>query len=464
MFLGKDKCLLENGGFSMSKMFQHSIIVGLALFAIYFGAGNLIFPPSIGNVSGTSWIPALIGFCITGIALPLMAVIAILNVGGKFENLTKPISPWFHKVFNLLLMVGIGMFVTIPRMAATTHELGVSKIFPYIPSFVTIVLFFAVSFYFAMDRSNVIDRIGKWLTPVLVVVLVIIVFKGMFSPIGMPAPPSVKDAFSNAFIHAYQTGDVVTGIFCAPIFLAAIVGYGYKGASMKKIAWRGVAIAGAGLFIVYGGLLYLGATGSSIFPKDLADTALVSELIHTILGGFGGVLLAIAIALACLTSAIGVIVVIAEFLDDLTKKVLNYKVWAAIVCITGICMGSLGVARIVDYTMPIFTALYPVAIVLILLGTFNRFVPNSGSYRGAILLTFIVSLVETFGGIGIKVPLLFNDLKYLPLSENGFAWLVPAILGFVAGGLLYRKKSSHHELNQAIEDREKEELKLEKIQ
>lgn len=127
-------------------------------------------------------------------------------------------------------------------------------------------------------------------------------------------------------------------------------------------------------------------------------------------------------------------------------------------------MGSLGVARIVDYTMPIFTALYPVAIVLILLGTFHRFIPNSGSYRGAILLTFIVSLVETFGGIGIKVPLLFNGLEYLPLSENGFAWLVPAILGFVAGGLLYRKKSSPHELNDAIEDLEKEELKLEKIQ
>lgn len=125
----------------MNKGIQHSFILGIALFALYFGAGNLIFPPQIGVVSGTNWIPALIGFSVTGIVLPLLAVIAILNAGGRFEELTRPISPWFYKVFNLLLMVGVGMFVTIPRMAATTHELGIKTMFPQIPSTVTIIIF-----------------------------------------------------------------------------------------------------------------------------------------------------------------------------------------------------------------------------------------------------------------------------------------------------------------------------------
>lgn len=145
----------------MNKTIQHSLILGFALFALYFGAGNLIFPPSIGNVSGTNWIPALAGFTVTGIILPLLAVIAILNAGGRFEELTRPISPWFYKVFNLLLMVGIGMLVTIPRMAATTHELGVQTLFPQVPSVLTIVVFLPLVFILRWTNQMLLIRSGK---------------------------------------------------------------------------------------------------------------------------------------------------------------------------------------------------------------------------------------------------------------------------------------------------------------
>ncbi|TQR18486.1 branched-chain amino acid transport system II carrier protein [Psychrobacillus soli] len=421
----------------MKKSIQHSLIVGFALFAIFFGAGNLIFPPSIGNVSGTEWVFALIGFCITGIVLPLLAVIAILNAGGKFEDLTRPISPWFYKVFNLLLMVGIGMFVTIPRMSATTHELGVHQLFPKVPSLVTIIVFFAICFYFAMDKSNVIDKIGKILTPVLVIALLLIVGKGIFDPIGVPVVTEINNAFSNAFISAYQTGDVVTGIFCAPIFIAAIAAFGYKGRQARSMAITGTLIAGLGLLVIYGGLLFLGASGSGFFQAGIEDTTLVSNLIELSLGNFGSIALAVAIALACLTSAIGVIAVIAEFLNDLTKNKLSYRLWVAVVCIVGIGIGSAGVGAIVTFAMPIFTALYPVAIVLVILGTFRKFVPNPGSYQGAILLTFIVSLLETIASLGLTIPFLTDIIAKLPLSSDGFSWLVPAIVGFIVGSILY---------------------------
>lgn len=422
----------------MKKSIQHSLIVGFALFAIFFGAGNLIFPPSIGNVSGSEWVIALIGFCITGILLPLLAVIAILNAGGKFENLTRPISPWFYKVFNLLLMVGIGMFVTIPRMSATTHELGVHQLFPQVPSIVTIIAFFAICFYFAMDKSNVIDKIGKVLTPMLVIILLFIVGKGIFDPIGVPVSTNIENAFSNAFISAYQTGDVVTGIFCAPIFIVAITGFGYKGKQARQMALTGTFIAGLGLLVVYGGLLFLGASGSGLFTTGLDDTALVANLIDISLGNFGSIALAVAIALACLTSAIGVIAVIADFLNDLSKNRLSYRLWVAIICIVGIVIGSAGVGAIVTYAMPIFTALYPVAIVLVLLGTFRKYVPNSGSYQGAILLTFIVSFFETVGSLGLKIPFLTMFITKLPLSSDGFSWLIPAIVGFIIGSFIYK--------------------------
>lgn len=434
---------------SMNKIVVNTLMLGFALFAIFFGAGNLIFPPSIGHVSGTNWISALVGFSITGIVLPLLAVFAILNAGGKFEDLTRPISSWFHKVFNLLLMVGVGVFVTIPRMAATTHELGVRTFSPEIPSIVTIVIFFAICFYFAMDKSNVIDKIGKILTPLLVIILLFIVGKGIFDTIGTPIVTELKNPFSNAFINAYQTGDVVTGIFCAPIFIAAILSHGYKGPQMRKVAIAGTLIAGVGLLIVYGGLLYLGAAGSGMFPAGIDNTALVTELIRTLLGNSGTVMLSIAIALACLTSAIGVIAVIAEFLNDLSNNKIGYRNTVLLICIVSAAIGSMGVEKIINYTIWIFSALYPMAIVLVLLGVFRKFIPNPGAYRGSILFTFIIGFVETMGSLGLKIPGA-NLISMIPLASNGFSWLFPAIIGFILGAIIYKGAGKKEEQDPSI--------------
>ncbi|WP_103104943.1 branched-chain amino acid transport system II carrier protein [Brevibacillus reuszeri] len=436
----------------MNKSFRDTLVLGFALFAIFFGAGNLIFPPAIGLVSGTNWVTALIGFVLTGIALPLLGVIAILNAEGKFEVLTRPISPWFYKFFNTVMMVGIGMCVTIPRMAATTHELGVKTLFPQVPSFVTILLFFAINFYFAMDRSNVVDKIGKILTPVLVVILLFIVGKGIFDPIGVPITTELANPFSNAFINAYQTGDVMTALLCAPIFIAAIAGYGYTDTrKMRKMAINGTLIAGLGLLIVYGGLLYLGAAGSGMFPSNIENTALVTGLIQIMLGNFGSIALAVAIVLACLTSAIGVTAVTADFLSKLTNHKVSYRIWALIICIAGVAVGSLGVDKIINYTMPLFLALYPVSIVIVFLGVFRKYIPNAGAYKGSVLLTLIVSVIETLKTIGLPISFLENLIAKLPLSADGFSWLIPAIVGFVGGALIHnamsRKQDNENALN-----------------
>ncbi|MED3687419.1 branched-chain amino acid transport system II carrier protein [Peribacillus butanolivorans] len=131
-----------------NKILRDSLIFGFALFAVFFGAGNLIFPPSIGLVSGADWPLELVGFTLTGVVLPILGVVAVLNSNGKFEELTKPISPWFYKVFNLVVMIGIAMLVTVPRTAATTHEMGVHTLFPHVPSFLTMIVFFCIEFLF----------------------------------------------------------------------------------------------------------------------------------------------------------------------------------------------------------------------------------------------------------------------------------------------------------------------------
>lgn len=422
----------------MSKIMQHTIIVGLALFAIFFGAGNLIFPPSIGNSAGVSWISALMGFSLTGVILPVLAVYAIYNTGGTVEALTRPIGNWFYKAFNTVMMVCIGMVVTIPRMSATTHELGVSQIIPTIPLLVSVLAFFAICFYFAMDQSNVIDKIGKWLTPVLVIILIILIGKGVLDPIGAAVHTEAKNVFANAIIAAYQTGDVGTGILCAPIFLAAIVSYGYKGKQSKKVALGGMAIAAIGLIAVYGGLLYLGATSSGIITNPGSDTELLASIAYRVIGNLGKALLAICVVFACLTSAIGVMVISSQFLNELTKEKLGYKTWVLIMCIVGATIGSLGVGAIVEITLPIFLVIYPVIIVLVLLGAFDRLVPNAGAYKGTVLFAFLVSVVETISSHGITIPGVTKLILHLPLQSSGFAWAVPSIIGFILGAFLHR--------------------------
>ncbi|WP_369382657.1 branched-chain amino acid transport system II carrier protein [Lysinibacillus fusiformis] len=422
----------------MSKIMQHTIIVGLALFAIFFGAGNLIFPPSIGNSAGVSWISALMGFSLTGVILPVLAVYAIYNTGGTVEALTRPIGNWFYKAFNTVMMVCIGMVVTIPRMSATTHELGVSQIIPTIPLLVSVLAFFAICFYFAMDQSNVIDKIGKWLTPVLVIILIILIGKGVLDPIGAAVHTEAKNVFANAIIAAYQTGDVGTGILCAPIFLAAIVSYGYKGKQSKKVALGGMVIAAIGLIAVYGGLLYLGATSSGIITNPGSDTELLASIAYRVIGNLGKALLAICVVFACLTSAIGVMVISSQFLNELTKEKLGYKTWVLIMCIVGATIGSLGVGAIVEITLPIFLVIYPVIIVLVLLGAFDRLVPNAGAYKGTVLFAFLVSVVETISSYGITISGVTKLILHLPLQSSGFAWAVPSIIGFILGAFLHR--------------------------
>ncbi|MEW9673334.1 branched-chain amino acid transport system II carrier protein [Ammoniphilus sp. 3BR4] len=424
-----------------NKTLRDTFIIGFALFAVFFGAGNLIFPPSIGLVSGTNWPTALLGFVLTGIVLPLLSVIAVLNSDGKFEVLTNPISPWFYKVFNVLIMVGVGMFVTIPRTAATTHELGIQNLFPQTPPVITILVFFALNFYFAMDKSNFIDKIGKALTPLLLGILLFIVYKGFFDPIGAPAATELGNPFSNAFISAYQTGDLFTGLLCASVFIASITSHGYSDpSSIRKITINSTVIAGIGLLLVYGGLLYLGATGSSLFPKEIESAALVTGLVEKLLGSSGTIILALAVSLACLTTAIGLTVASADFLSNLTSHRVSYRNWVLFYCVVGSILGSLGVENIINFALPLFLALYPVSIVLVFLGLFRKYMPNAGAYKGAAILTIIVSVVETIGIVG-EVESFNSLISLLPFSANGFSWVIPSIIGFIFGTFLSPSKT-----------------------
>ncbi|WP_338752347.1 branched-chain amino acid transport system II carrier protein [Bacillus sp. FJAT-52991] len=422
-----------------NKFTKDSLIVGFALFAVFFGAGNMIFPPAIGFMAGSSWVSAFLALLLASIVLPMLSIVAVSNAGGSFEELSKPVGKWFYVSFNLFVMIGVGVLANIPRTAATTHEMGVMPLFPNVPIQLTVVVFFALTYYFANDKSNFVDKVGKVLTPGLILILLLIGVKAFASPLSTPAPPQVPNPFSASFIELYFTGDLLTGLLCAPIFISAIVAKGYTSeVDRKKMTLYASMIAGAGFILVYSGLLYLGAHAGDLFPADIARTELLNGLVNLSLGNIGTIGLSIAVSLACLSTAIGLTVALADFLSSVTKNKISYKVIVAVTCIVGVIIGVIGVENIISFAGPIFFTVYPPAIVLTFLGLFKKYVPNDGAYRYAVLIALALGAVKGLSVLGVHIGFIDSFVSALPFSSQGFEWILPSIAGFFFGWILYK--------------------------
>ncbi len=419
----------------MNKTLKDSIIVGLALFATFFGAGNLIFPPFLGLQSGTEWFKGIVGFIASGVIMPVVAIYIISHAGGTVDALTKKIHPKFSQLILLGLMI-FSTLIAIPRTAAVTHELGIQALFPEFPIVPVIIVFFILTYYFVNDKNNVINKIGGLLTPALVVILVFIIVKGVLNPITAPVETGISNSFTNALLGGYQTGDLLVSYMVASIFITDIVNKGYKTEKErnKMIAMAGV-VAFICLSIIYSGLLYLGATGSSIFPQDIDRAELLLSTVRPILGSSGLYGLGIVVSLACLTTSIGLTTSVAQFFNEASNGKIKYSVAAGVVCIIGAFIALMGVDKIVVISTPIYLSIYPICIVVILVGLFYKYIPNTESYRGAVLMTGIVSLSEALISVA-NVPFLENIISSIPLNDLGFAWLIPSIIGFIAGGII----------------------------
>lgn len=409
------------------------VIIGFMIFATFFGAGNLIFPPIIGFSSGTSWANAMMGLVLSGIIFPMLAILSILNAGGSFAELSKKIAPWFNATFNLFAFLGIALIITIPRTAATTHELGIVPIFGEgVNIIITSIIFFALTFYFAIDKGGVADKIGKVLTPILLILLLFIVVKGVFFPIGMPTTKFVQSGFTYAFFEMYQTGDVLTGLLFATAFISLIKIKDYNDKEVKSITFKATMLSLFLLVIFYGGLLYIGAHTDIPYSKDMDRVGLLIQIVEKLFGQAGTMGLAFCIIIACFSTAVGATMALCDFIASVTNDKVSYKVSVAITCIVGVFQASGGVEKIINLAYPFFMLCYPMAIVLTCLGLIHKYVPK-GVYRGSVLFAFLVSILKA-GEVSNLNPEIFSTiLKSLPLYNQGFEWLIPSIIGAVIG-------------------------------
>ena len=437
----------------MKKNMKKDILVmGFAMFAIFFGSGNLIFPPIIGLVSGEQVGWAIIGLALTGILFPMMALASVGNVGYNLQDMMKHINSWWHYLY-----MGLGLLVvifgTIPRCGGVAFESGMQGIFgelPFMARIIFLAIFFAISYYFAMNRSTVIDKVGNYLTPALLITLLAIVVLAIVNPIDTLHSSSIstaKESFLNGFFTGYNTGDVGTGIICAGMFITAFREKGYCNKQEYNKMMLGIILVGFTLlFVVYAGLAYLGAQGVNYYSLDVNATFLLTDLVKNLAGYEGSFILAVAVILACLTTAIGMIATAGQWVEAWFKGKFPYRQASLMITIAIFMISCLGVSNVLKISGPIFMILFPMSVVLTFLGLGKKWVPNDGAWKGAVWVAFIMSLFDALnlavmtGLVNIDISGLMNIINQIPLAKQGFAWLIPTILGYVIGAVIYKFK------------------------
>lgn len=416
------------------------VFIGLALFATYFGAGNLIFPPILGLQSGTNWIYGLIGLVLSGILLPVAAMV-VIGKRGSVHGITGHVGKQCYNIIVGAIMF-IVLFVANPRTAAVGIELGLQGIFPGVPYVPCVIGYFLLVFFFARNKGKALDNIGKYLTPVMVVILLILIIKGIISPVGTPVEVELKTPFVNAFLGGYQTGDALVSFLFAGVFLGTIESKGYDSKEDRnKVTLIAAVIAFAGLFIVYGGLLYMGACGGADYPSDIGRAELLVGLVNTVGGRIAASGLGLATILACLTTAVGQATSASDYFVTLSGNRFDYQITTAVCCVISALIALIGVDKIVKFSDPIYMAIYPLVLVLVVLGIFAKFIPNDGGYKGAIILTAVFSVCEGIASIGGPMEKLGEIVGMLPFASQGFGWVLPCAVGLIGGILIYPKVS-----------------------
>ncbi|EOR27530.1 branched-chain amino acid transport system II carrier protein [Clostridium sartagoforme AAU1] len=416
-------------------------LVGLMLFSLFFGAGNLIFPPFLGQSSGEKTWLVLGAFFITAVGFPVLGVIAVAKSNG-LTNLTKRVNPIFATIFTVLVYLSIGPCLGIPRAGSLPFEMAVA---PYLPDSVSNVLalllytlvFFAVSYWLSLSPNKLVDRMGKVLTPALLVLILVMVAGSFIKPLGNYGAAIGEygtSPFFKGFLEGYLTMDTIAALNFGIVISLAIRS---KGISDEKAvvsaSIKAGLIAGVLLAVIYALLAHLGAASGGRFGITENGAQTLTNATTYIFGKPGAILLALIFTLACLTTCVGLITSCSEYFSTLTNKI-SYKNWVRLLTVSSMLLANMGLTKILSVSVPVLNAIYPIAIMLIVLAMFDFIFKGSTIIYGlTILFTGVVSVADALGQVGIKLSFIAELISKLPLANEGLAWVVPAIIGMVLG-------------------------------
>lgn len=422
----------------MKKTNKDIIIVGFALFAMFFGAGNLLFPPFLGLITGKSWLTGFTGFILADVGLSLLAILAIAKCNGEVSKIFSRAGHKLSIALGCAIMICIGPLLAIPRTAATTFEMGIQPIFSGFNSIVFSIIFFGVTLLLTIKPSKVVDIIGSYLTPALLIALLVLIGMGIFNTLGEIQPSTIDGVFSEGVFQGYQTLDALGAVSLGAVIITSIANKGYtKQKEQVSMTFKAGLVAGAGLLVVYGGLTYLGATVSGLFESNVSQAGLIVSITEMLLGFPGKVILGIIVMLACLTTAIGLTSATGQYFSKLTNNKVKYETIVTVVCVFSLVVSNFGVDKIIQFSAPILTFVYPPTIVLVVFTLFGEFIKNDNVFKFGTYAALFISILNIISDFGVKVPLINN----LPLYSLGFNWVVPVIIASVIGFFVKSSRS-----------------------
>lgn len=418
--------------------------IGLMLFSFFFGAGNFIFPPVLGQAAGDNLLSATIGFCISGVGLPLLGIIAMaINRSDNPDNLASPVHPNFAKALVIICALTIGPFFAIPRTAAVSFDTGILAFVPAgyhdLGMIAYSLFFFLLTYYLSVNPSKIIDNIGKIMTPMLLICLAILIAFVLLDPLG-PTQAAQGDYAEVPFFKGFQEGYNTMDLLAAMLFGAATVNaIESKGILDHKLLTRlciyaGI-IAATFLALIYSSLAYTGATSVQAFGIVSNGGQLLNQIAVHYMGNFGKVILALIIFFACITTSIGLTSSISGYFNALFNEKIQYQRYVLAISVFSFAVSNVGLSNIIKFSIPVLCMLYPIVIVLVLLnvcsGLFKR---DPYIFRPCVLFTTIFAILDGLKAAGINTGFIHASLEsYMPLYNIGFGWVVPCIAGIVLG-------------------------------
>ena len=437
-------------------MLRKGSLTGLLLFGIFFGAGNLIFPPALGAQSGSHFWPAIAGFVLSGVGIAIITlIIGTLNPKGYIHEISRKIAPWFAIVYLVALYLSIGPFFAIPRTATVSYEVGIAPLLGQSGSglFIFTLVYFYLAYLIALYPSKILDSIGRILTPVFAILIVVLVVLGALKYSGHAPQVATEayqaSAFGQGFLEGYNTLDALASVAFSVIAVTTLnqLGFTSKKGYIKTIWIVGIVVA-IGFSILYIGLGYLG----NHFPipaKVMASDAnkgvyVLSEATKAIFGPAAQIFLAGMVTVTCFTTTAGLIVSTGEFFHSTFPKI-SYKVYATVFTLIGFSIANLGLSAIIAYSLPVLMILYPITITIVLIVIVNKF--TQLSKPGMQLTIFLVSLVAIGDVLAstFKLAGLANIIKHLPFAAQSLPWLLPAVVGIILSLFLPNKQSAEEE-------------------
>ena len=433
------------------------LFIASLLFGMLFGAGNLIFPVSLGQKAGNTVALATLGFCITGVGLPLLAIIAMARTeSASMAELASKGGKNFSIFFSCLLYLCIGPLFAIPRTASVSFQVG---LYPFIGEahhkmglFIFTLLFFLAALYFSLRPGNILTYVGKILNPLFLFFLGILLLTAFLHPMGsiqsLPATGEyAKNSFVTGLLEGYNTLDVVGALAFGNILIENVKNRGAKdGKEVSRLSIVSGSITTVMMATLYFALAFTGAGSRALFSiQDNGGDALHSISTHYF-PRFGGVLLGLIICLSCLKTAVGLITAISMAFTEMFPKGLKYRNLVFVFTFFSFAISNLGLSRIIQYTVPALYFIYPMSIVLILLCLIGEhFQFEKKIFQIALYVTAPFALLDAYKALPKEllagIPFHGNMMKllsHIPLFSIGMGWLIPAVLAFLLSFLFWK--------------------------